>query len=264
MNISNYNIKFYKVGGCVRDEILGILPKDIDYTVVITSSNPNIKISISDGLQYLEEYLETNGYKIFLKNINTFTYRAKNTLSGEVADFVLARHELFYTPDSRTPIVILGTLEQDLERRDFTINAMAKSESGKIIDLFGGQDDLANKILRTPLNPIDTMTDDPLRIFRAFRFSITKELELDTKLFDAFKNIHLYEKLWKVVSVERIREELNKMFCHNTSKSLELLVKFSQEIKYVYPTFLSDLFEKTGLWLKPTTENPQRSKYTKV
>ncbi len=131
---------------------------------------------------------------------------------------------------------------------------MARSETGELIDLFGGQEDLANKILRTPIDPTNTLLDDPLRIFRALRFCVTKDFELDPTLIIGFKDIDVYEKLCRDVSVERIREELNKMFSYNTSKSLELLVKFSHEIKDVYPTFLSDLFEKKGLWLKPTTE----------
>ncbi len=254
MDNPNYNIKFYKVGGCVRDELLGEKPKDIDYTVVITSCNPETKIKISDGLEYLESYLESIGYKIFLKTPENYTFRAKNNSTGEVADFVLSNHKTYGKTQFVKPHITCGTLEEDLTRRDFTINAMVRSETGELIDLFGGQEDLANKILRTPIDPIDTLMDDPLRIFRALRFSITKEFTLDPTLINAFKNIDVYEKLCRDVSVERIREELNKMFSYNTTKSLELLVKFSQEVKDIYPTFLSDLFEKSGLWLKPTTE----------
>ncbi len=254
MDNSNYNIKFYKVGGCVRDELLGEMPKDIDYTVVITSFNPETQIPISDGVEYLESHLESNGYKIFLKTLENYTFRAKNNLTGEVADFVLSNHKIYGKTQFVKPHIICGTLEEDLARRDFTVNAMAKSESGELIDLFGGQEDLANKILRTPIDPTNTLLDDPLRIFRALRFCVTKDFELDPTLIIGFKDIDVYEKLCRFVSVERIREELNKMFSYNTTKSLELLVKFSQEVKDVYPKFLSDLFEESGLWLKPTTE----------
>ncbi len=254
MDSLNYNIKFYKVGGCVRDELLGVTPKDIDYTVVITSNIPNNKIPISDGFEYLEKHLISTGYKIFVKTPENYTFRAKNSSTGEIADFVLSNHKGYGKTQFVKPIVTCGTLEEDLARRDFTINSMAKSESGELIDLFGGQQDLTNKILRTPMIPIETMMDDPLRIFRALRFCVTKELKLYPTIFSAFKYISLYKKLWKDVSIERIREELNKMFSYNTTKSLELLVKFSEEIKDVYPDFLSDLFEKTGLWLKPTIE----------
>ena len=130
-NTNPYTIKMYKVGGCVRDEILGVKSKDIDYSVVIeynnSKSNP---INVEQGLELLEKYLVADGYTIFLKTPDTFTFRAKNNITGIIADFVLARHEIDYDPASRRPRVILGTLAQDLARRDFTINAMAKDEFG--------------------------------------------------------------------------------------------------------------------------------------
>ncbi len=169
-------------------------------------------------------------------------------------DFVLSNHKIYGKTQFVKPHIICGTLEEDLARRDFTINCMAKSESGELIDLFGGQDDLAIKVLRTPIDPTNTLLDVPLRIFRALRFCVTKDFEIDPSLINAFKDMDVYEKLCRDVSVERIREELNKMFSYNTTKSLELLVKFSQEVKDVYPKFLSDLFEESGLWLKPTIE----------
>jgi len=252
-NVS-HTIKLYQVGGCVRDELLGLKPKDIDYSVVIESSNSKETLSVDQGLELVEKYLVANGYTIFLKTPDTFTFRAKDTKTGEVADFVLARHETGYDNTSRKPHVVLGTLEQDLARRDFTINAMARDASGNLIDLFGGQKDLANGILRTPLEPSETMLDDPLRIFRALRFAITKNLEFDQSLWSAFVNPRVYEKLWKVVSADRIREELCKMFAYDTPASLKLLLEFSLKINSVSPTFLSDLFGRTGLWLKPTNE----------
>ena len=254
LNVKFYTVKLYQVGGCIRDELLGEKSKDIDYSVVIESKNPNDIVSIEKGLEFLERYLISHGYTIFLKTPDTFTFRARNSNTGEIADFVLAKHELENDESSPKPKVILGTLEQDLARRDFTINAMARDDSGNLIDLFGGQKDLSNKILRTPLNPIITLLDDPLRIFRALRFAITKELVFDEKLAEAFKNPIIYEKLWRVVSTDRIRQELTKMFAYSSAKSLELLISFSQEIKPIYPTFLSELFIRTGLWLKPTSE----------
>ena len=120
--------------------------------------------------------------------------------------------------------------------------------------MFNGQEDLEARILKTPLDPVVTMLDDPLRVFRALRFTITKGLTIDPSLWIAFANPDVYDKLWKVVSGERIREELQKMFAYNSAASLELLVEFSQKISPVYPTFLSDLFARTGMWLKPTNE----------
>ncbi len=263
-NLTNtkYTIKLYKVGGCVRDELLGVKSKDIDYSVVIENNsdgnNKTNPLSVEEGLDLLEKHLGANQYHVFLKTPDTFTFRAKHIPTGEIADFVLARHEIGYDQSSRKPHVTLGTLEQDLARRDFTINSMAQDEFGNLIDLFHGQADLETRVLRTPLDPVVTMLDDPLRLFRALRFSITKNLQLDPSLWVAFANPDVYTKLWQVVSAERIREELHKMFSYNTSASLALLVQFSQEISPVYPTFLSDLFGRTGLWLKPTNEKVKK------
>ncbi len=256
-NLNNsYNIKLYQVGGCVRDELLGVKSKDIDYSVVIESKGE--PIDIAKGLELLELHLVSSGYTIFLKTPDTFTFRAKNNQTGEIADFVLARHETGYDESSRKPQVVLGTLAQDLARRDFTINAMARDEFGNLIDLFDGQIDLANGILRTPLDPTDTFLDDPLRLFRALRFCVTKKMKLDPSIWSGLTNPQVYDKLWKVVSADRIREELHKMFSFDSEKSLRLLVEFSGKISQVSPTFLSDCFSKTGLWLKPTNEKVKK------
>jgi poly(A) polymerase len=256
-SLNNSHIKLYQVGGCVRDELLGVKSKDIDYSVVIDCTGSE-QIDVITGLDLLESYLVSNAYTIFLKTPDTFTFRAKNNKTGEIADFVLARHEIGYDQTSRKPHVVLGTLEQDLARRDFTINAMARDELGNLIDLFNGQTDLTNRILKTPLDPTDTFLDDPLRIFRALRFCITKQLKFDPSLWSGFLNPLVYNKLWKVVSADRIREELHKMFSFDSEKSLRLLVEFSGKISQVSPTFLSDCFSKTGLWLKPTNEKVKK------
>ncbi len=250
----SHKLKCYRVGGYIRDELLGVKPKDIDYTIVLEPLNPCEVISISESLEIVELFLKENNYTIFLKSLDTYTFRAKNNKTNEIADFVLARHELGYNNKIRKPHTILGTLEQDLGRRDFTINAMAKDEFGNLIDLFNEQEDLSNHILRTPYDPIVTLLDDPLRLLRALRFSITKEMVFDPSLWIAFKNPQIYEKMWKVVSQERIRDELYKMFSFDTEKSLKLLFEFSEHIKSVYPSFLFDIFNRSGLWLKPTTE----------
>ncbi len=257
-NLNNsHTIKLYQVGGCIRDELLGVKSKDIDYSVVIESSGSE-QIGVTTGLELLESHLVASGYTIFLKTPDTFTFRAKNNQTGEIADFVLARHEIGYDESSRKPDVVLGTLAQDLARRDFTINAMARDEFGNLIDLFDGQTDLTNRVLKTPLDPTDTFLDDPLRLFRALRFCITKQMKLDPSIWSGLANHLIYDKLWKVVSADRIREELHKMFSFDSEKSLRLLVEFSGKISQVSPTFLSDCFSKTGLWLKPTNEKVKK------
>jgi tRNA nucleotidyltransferase/poly(A) polymerase len=161
-----------------------------------------------------------------------------------VADFVMARKEVGYVEGTRRPILELGTLEDDLIRRDFTVNAMAEDEDGNLIDLFNGQMDLERMILITPLPPKVTFEDDPLRIIRAIRFSITKGFRLS--YLDYFIYNFDYEGKMGVVSIERIREELLKCFKHDTLKTLTILNQ--------NPKLRDYIFKNNILWLKPTFE----------
>lgn len=242
-------MKIYKVGGCVRDKLLGLESKDIDFTFVLGDLNT----SIEDGFQVMTEWLETREFEIFLSTPSCFTIRAKfpknHHYEGMVADFVMARKEVGYISGTRTPILELGTLEDDLRRRDFTVNAMAEDEDGNIIDPFDGMWALNHKILITPIDSRITMLDDPLRLLRAFRFSITKDFTISPRVWETCFMDSVLDKLELVVSQDRIRDEIYKMMKHNTIKSLELLM----EIKKYNPRLIDIMF-KDGLWLKPTTE----------
>jgi tRNA nucleotidyltransferase/poly(A) polymerase len=239
--------KIFKVGGSVRDSFLGIDSKDIDFTFVLDNTDR----SVEEGFQIMTQYMEHKEFTIFLSTPEMFTIRAKfpkgDPNEGLVADFVLARKEIGYKPGTRQPILELGTIEDDLKRRDFTLNAMAIDEDGNLIDLFDGKNDLDAKILRTPLDPRITMMDDPLRILRCWRFSITKGFAIDLKIWDAMRQPGILKKLETTVSGERIREELFKMFKHDTVKSLELLSIVEADI----PGMMSLLF-KNGLHLEPS------------
>jgi tRNA nucleotidyltransferase/poly(A) polymerase len=240
--------KFYEVGGKVRDEILGLKSKDVDY-VAVPSDGLLIDVSSAhDMFDILETYLKEEGFEIFLSTPDCFTVRAKfpkdHKYSG-VADFVMARKEIGYVEGTRTPIVVPGTLYDDLERRDFTLNAMAKDDDGNIIDPFNGMKDLKDGILRTPLTTKDTFNDDPLRILRAIRFSITKGFTIPATMALTMESYN-YEDKMGVVSLERIREELIKCFKHNTIETLRVLNEF--------PTLRDYIFKNNILWLKPTTE----------
>ena len=242
--------QIFKVGGCVRDSFLGIDSNDIDFTFVLDNRDR----SVEKGFQIMTQYLEHKGFTIFLSTPAMYTIRAKfpadHQYAGMVADFVLARKEVKYVAGTRQPILELGTLEDDLVRRDFTLNAMAVAENGSLIDLFGGQKDLANGILRTPLPAAQTMMDDPLRFIRALRFSITKGFTIHPDIFQAMKQPAILEKLRNVVSAERIREEVFKMFKHDTVKTLRMLQQVDEDF---IPGFMSLVFDR-GLWLKPTFE----------
>ena len=244
--------KFYEVGGCVRDEILGLKSKDIDY-VAVPSDGLLIDVSSAhDMFDILETHLKEEGFEVFLSTPDCFTVRAKFPKGYKyqgVADFVMARKEIGYIPDTRQPIIVPGTLYDDLERRDFTLNALAKDDNGEIIDYFDGMWALENKMLLTPLDAKVTMMDDPLRLLRAFRFSITKGLTISPRIWETCLMDGIVEKLDKVVSQERIRDEVFKMMKHDTLKTLELF----ERIRLVNPNILTIMFGK-GIWLKPTNE----------
>lgn len=238
--------KIYKVGGCVRDMILGIEPKDIDYTFVV---DPTIK-SVDEGLQSMIQYLRDNKYRIFLVTESAYTIRARIPYEDIVADFVMARKEIGYIPNTRTPILEIGTLEDDLRRRDFTVNAMAIDDNGNLIDLFNGCEHLKHKLLVTPLDPKVTLMDDPLRILRAIRFSITKKFNISNEIFEAMSQPEILQKLSVTVSIERIREELLKMMQYDTSTTIRVLTMVDKDL---IPGLLDFVFQR-GLWLKPTFE----------
>jgi poly(A) polymerase len=244
--------KMYEVGGCVRDEILGLKSKDIDYVAVPNDELIKDISSAHTMFGILEGYLREEGFELFLVTPDCFTIRAKfpkNHKHSGVADFVMARKEVGYIPGTRQPMVVPGTLRDDLIRRDFTLNALAKDEDGNIIDIFDGMGDLENKILITPQDAITTMSDDPLRLLRAFRFSITKGFDISPRIWETCYVDSIIEKLEKVVSQERIRDEVYKMMKHDTLKTLDLFEK----IKKSNPKILEIMFGN-GMWLKPTTE----------
>jgi tRNA nucleotidyltransferase/poly(A) polymerase len=241
--------KMYEVGGCVRDEILGIKSKDIDYVAVPDDGLLKEVGSAHIMFGILEGYLKEEGFELFLVTPDCFTIRAKfpkNHKHQGVADFVMARKEVGYIPDTRQPMIVPGTLYDDLLRRDATLNALAKDDEGNIIDYFGGLEDLNNRILRTPLDPTKTFDDDALRILRFIRFSITKGFSIPNDISNVIR-CYDYELKMKVVSTERIREELIKCFKHNTLETLIVLNNF--------PLLRDYIFSNNLLWLKPTMEH---------
>lgn len=237
----------YRVGGCIRDKFLGIDSKDIDFTFVLDDLN----WTVESGFEIMTDWMTVNGFEIFLSTPDCFTIRAKfpkdHQFTGLVADFVMARKEVGYIEGTRRPILELGTLEDDLLRRDFTLNALAEDIDGNIIDLFGGIEDLKIGILRTPMDANVTMMDDPLRILRALRFTITKDFVMSDDIWEAMKQPNILKKLEQTVSGQRIREEIDKMMRFNTVRSFRLLM----DVDEIIPGFLELIF-KDGMWLMPT------------
>lgn len=237
--------KFYEVGGAVRDSLLGVPSKDIDYVAVPELEKFTNNSTVDMLFDLLVQELKLRRYEIYLITAQCFTIRAKNPSTKQTADFVLARKEIGYKEGTREPIVVPGTLYDDMERRDFTINALARDGDGHIIDYFGGLEDLRNKVLKTPIKGNITFSDDPLRLLRAIRFAITKNMELSSDI-ESYIHYFDYEAKFKVVSEERIREELYKCFKYCTISTLYYLSEFDNLRGYI--------FRHTKLWLKPTNE----------
>jgi poly(A) polymerase len=208
------NVQVYAIVGFVRDLLLKRPSKDIDIVV------------IGNGIKFAENIAGKLKVKLAVfKNFGTAMLRYKDV---EV-EFVGARKES-YRSHSRKPIVENGTLEDDQKRRDFTINALAialhPDQLGELLDPFGGVKDMHQKLIRTPLNPVETFSDDPLRMLRAIRFATQLNFAIDPFALEAIKtNV---ERI-SIISQERITEELNKII---------LSPKPSIGFKYLFDTGL--------------------------
>ena len=217
-------IDAYAVGGVVRDHLLQRPCTDIDVVCVGRQEGGEVHIGIQLA-HAASEVLGGSHVSVF-KNFGTASFRYTADGREYELEFVGARRES-YSRDSRKPIVENGTLEDDQRRRDFTVNALAvclnHDRLGELIDPFGGIRDLDAGILRTPLDPDITFSDDPLRMMRAVRFAAQLGFRIAD---DTFEAIGRNAKRIEIVSAERITTELNKiMVSANPSLGLKLMQK---------------------------------------
>lgn len=216
----------YVVGGYVRDILLKRPSKDIDF------------VCVGSGIGLAEAVAESLGQDVHVtvyKNFGTAQIRFEDT----ELEFVGARKES-YRNESRKPIVEDGTLEDDQKRRDFTINALAISLNGKtfgdFIDPFDGIGDMKRKIIRTPLDPSITFSDDPLRMMRAIRFASQLNFDIEA---DTFSSLMSQADRLKIVSQERITDELNKIIMSNPPSYGFKLLFHSGLLKQFFPEMVA-------------------------
>ena len=221
-------VKFYKVGGCVRDELLGRKCNDIDYSVEAPSYD------------VMRKAIVELGGTIFVENPEFLTIRAKVPGMG-ACDYVLCRKDGQYSDGRRPDLVEAGDIYDDLSRRDFTMNAIAKGEGG-YIDPLSGRIDIENRLIRCVGDARQRFEEDALRLLRALRFAVVLGFELDDDVHYCLSDSHMAVKL-RHVSVERIREELLKAFKSSTLTTLAYLEEYPR---------IADVVFDNGLWLMPT------------
>jgi tRNA nucleotidyltransferase/poly(A) polymerase len=224
-------VRHYLVGGAVRDALLGVRSKDIDYAV----EAPDYATMLA--------WIKERG-TVFLEQPEFWTVRAK-LHDGQPADFVLCRKDGQYTDGRRPDTVEPGTLLDDLARRDFTVNAIALDETtGEYIDPFHGRAYLEQNLLVCVGDARERFNEDALRLLRAIRFHITKGFDLGDDVRACLTHPDLAERLRFTVSTERKREELHRCFAHNTPRTLAALA--------YYPRIAEACFSDGRIWLLPT------------
>ena len=231
--IYEHNYEAYIVGGCVRDALLDVTPHDYDIT---TSAPPHVVLDIFKDFKCIETGIEHGTVSVLIDSnlYEITTYR----IEGEYND-----HR---RPDS---VDFTNKLEEDLKRRDFTINAMAYNEKDNLIDLFGGKEDLKNKIIKTVGNPYDRFNEDGLRMIRAIRFSSKLNFLIEEETLQAIYN---NAQIIKNISLERITDEFTKIILSDKPENIVYLFK-TKLLKYLdisneeNKEKIEDLYKKIGL-----------------
>ncbi|MDE5806815.1 MAG: CCA tRNA nucleotidyltransferase, partial [Muribaculaceae bacterium] len=217
------NREVYVVGGYVRDIFLNRPSSDIDF------------VTVGSGIELAEHVADRLKRR---KSLTVYAnYGTAQVKSGDLElEFVGARRESYHR-ESRNPIVEDGTLEDDQKRRDFTINAMAiclnKDRFGELVDPFNGILDLHNRIIRTPLDPDITFSDDPLRMMRAIRFATQLDFEILPETFEAIKR---NKERIRIITKERINDELSKIICSSRPSKGFILLDKAGLLEIIFPS----------------------------
>jgi tRNA nucleotidyltransferase/poly(A) polymerase len=228
---------YYKVGGCVRDEIMGVKSKDIDL------------LAIGGSFEDLEKDVEAAGGQIYISKPEYLIIRCNYPKIGP-CDIRLARKDGDYS-DGRRPdsVSLADDVRDDVFTRDFKMNALLQDlETNEIIDYVGGQEDIKNGVVSCVGEARNRFEEDYLRLLRAMRFSITKSFILDKDIILCLRDEDMVGGLGNV-SLERIREELYRCFAFSTIETLRFLSEF-----YLLRNFIFEN-EDFNLWLKPTMES---------
>lgn len=223
--------KFYRVGGCIRDELMGRKSKDIDFACE------------ADSFDHMKQLVTDKGWIIKVEKSEFFTLRCVAPDLGGV-DVVLCRKDGKYTDGRHPDSVEIGTLHDDLSRRDFTMNSIAVGEDGTVYDPFGGREHIKFKLITCVGVAKDRFREDSIRMLRAVRFHIQLGFVIAPEIEKCFEDPELL-KLLSNVSLERTRDELIKMFEVHTMRTMNLLTQ-------VYPALGYTIFDTEKLWLKPT------------
>lgn len=236
-------VKTYLVGGAVREIVRGNRDKIKDWDFAVEA----------ESFLHMKKWVESSGFKIFVETPQYMTIRAKAPngyefagidMSGKAFDFALCRTDGEYTDGRRPDSVGVASLETDLSRRDFTMNAMAMDKDGNIIDPFDGKTDIENDLIRL-VGGVERLREDPLRMLRAIRFSIQLDFYMDDEIWTFLyrpENTGLLES----VDSNRIRDELTKCFKLSTIETLHTLQGLYSIQQYI--------FEETDIWLMPTVK----------
>lgn len=237
------DIKIYLVGGAVREITRGFPEKVKDWDFAVEAPS----------YEGMKQWLDHKGFEIFVETPQYFTIRARAPkglfkfagidMSHKTFDFTLCRTEGEYSDGRRPDEVKPGTLLEDLSRRDFTMNAMALDSRGTVIDPFGGQQDIKDKLIRL-VGGTDRLKEDSLRMLRAIRFAVQLDFEMDNDVY-AFLFKEDNAELLKNVDENRIRDELTKCFKIDTLETLWMLQSFPA---------IADRCFRGDIWLMPTVK----------